>query len=120
MAKRGIDYERLRLRGEFERLYKEGMRRSGEFVVVFGQRCGDSIPRFGVSASKKVGKAVERNRARRLIREAFLSLLPLTEPGWRFAICARRSIGKASFARVREDLASVLGRLVGGRPGAGG
>lgn len=117
MPKHGVDYERLRRTSEFQRLYKEGRRVAGANIVLFGlNNSGEAIPRFGVSVSRKVGKAVVRNRTKRFLREAFVSLLPDVGPGWNVAICARPSIFGASFVEVQEDMRRALKRL---RRGAG-
>ncbi len=63
---------RLRARAEFQKVYAEGQRYDGRLMAAFLRRNESSEHRLGVTASTKaIGKSVDRNRARRLIREIF-------------------------------------------------
>src|SRR6188768_2740099 len=67
---------RLSRSAEFDRVYREGRSHAGRHLVLYSfPREGDSddAPRLGVSVSRKVGGAVERNKVKRLLREAFTS-----------------------------------------------
>jgi ribonuclease P protein component len=64
----------LRVPAEFQHVYRNGKRYEGAFISVFVIDNQRSLHRLGVTASKKaVGKAVQRNRAKRLLRETFRS-----------------------------------------------
>ena len=63
--------ERLRHRRDFQRCYARGMRRHGALLILFVHPNGQSGPRFGITASRKVGKAVVRNRVKRRLREIY-------------------------------------------------
>ena len=64
--------ERVRRRADFVAIQSQpdGRVRSRSFVLLFATR-GDELPRLGIVASKKVGNAVVRNRAKRVLREVF-------------------------------------------------
>lgn len=63
---------RLSARAEFQRIYAEGQRYDGRLLAAFLRRNDLSEHRLGVTASTKaIGNSVERNRAKRLLRELF-------------------------------------------------
>jgi ribonuclease P protein component len=66
--------------------------------------------RVGVSASRRVGGAVKRARARRLIREAVRPRLAEISGGWDLVFIARAALGNASFQDVDRAVAQLLRR----------
>jgi ribonuclease P protein component len=88
---------RLSRSGEFERVYREGRSHASRHLVVyaFPREDGDgSDPRLGVSVGRKVGGAVERNRMKRLLREAFWASSEDLREGYDFVIVARPAAGE--------------------------
>jgi ribonuclease P protein component len=98
---------RLRRRSEFLRVQQHGRRQHGALVVLIRmQRNGASGSRVGITASKRVGNAVVRNRVRRLIREVLrLRRLP---PGLDFVVIAKPDARIATFQGMREDMDKLL------------
>lgn len=63
--------ERLRRRGDFLRCYRRGRKRRGAHLTLYAHPNELGHPRLGITASRKVGKAVLRNRIKRRVREIY-------------------------------------------------
>ncbi|MBI4830323.1 MAG: ribonuclease P protein component [Candidatus Lindowbacteria bacterium] len=61
---------RLTRQGEFRRLYRTGRKASSEYLSVYTRPAAGQKGKVGIVAGRKVGNAVERNRIRRVLREA--------------------------------------------------
>jgi ribonuclease P protein component len=79
---------------------------------------GDAEPlaRVGFTATKRIGGAVERNRAKRRLREAARLLLPeLASPGFDYVFVARGGVTTRPWPRLLDDVKSALIRLAADR-----
>ncbi|GIX07204.1 MAG: hypothetical protein KatS3mg115_1607 [Candidatus Poribacteria bacterium] len=104
----------LKRRQEFERVLAQGRRRSDGVFVVYGlRRPGGAADRWrlGISVSKAVGKAVRRNRVRRLIREALRLSSERIADGWDLVVIARPAAVTLKCQQVQERLLRLLDRL---------
>ncbi len=101
---------RLRRSSDFARLREEGQTRRHPLVVLsFGANNLDHN-RYGVIASRRLGNAVRRNRARRLLREALRHQHPHISPGYDIVLIARHAIVGEAFANVNDAVYRLLGR----------
>ena len=81
---------------DFRRLYARGKSYVTPVVVLYVRRTRGTQIRLGITTSKKIGNAVQRNRSRRVIREAFRSLQNEVKPGTELILVAR---GKTPFVK---------------------
>ena len=101
---------RLRRTGDVRRVYEEGRSWAHSLLVLVVRPNGLEFSRVGVTASRRVGSAVARNRAKRLLREAARRLYPQFEAGWDVMLVAREGILRVKEPQVTEGLASLLKR----------
>lgn len=101
----------LRNRTDFDRLFMQGRRRSGQFVHIhFIQLPEGSATRAAFIVGKKVGPAVVRNLWKRRFREIF-RLHQSLFAGYEMLIIAQGSILKADFHSVRDDILATVSTI---------
>jgi ribonuclease P protein component len=108
-AKRG----RLSRSADFDRVFRQGRSQANRVLVLYAfPRPGEDEPRLGLSVSRKVGGAVERNRVKRLLREAFEAEAARVPAGHDVVLVARTEAREVAeregLAGLRTALAELL------------
>ena len=107
--------ERLRKPAEFRRVYTRGKRFDGRFMTVFILPLQNETQKLGITASKKIStKAHDRNRCKRLLREAFrLSRAELNELNTKFdwVLNARRSLLQVKLIKPLKEFREIIAKV---------
>lgn len=104
---------RLRRRREFLAVQRGGRRVPTGHFVAYARPNGGRPTRLGITVSRKVGKAVARNRVKRLVREAFRRHRAEMPRGLDLVLVARNDRAPGSYPEVLEELLVAARRLEG-------
>jgi ribonuclease P protein component len=113
-ARRG-KRRRLSRSAEFDRVFREGRSHASRYLVLHAfprPDADDEEPRLGVSVGRKVGGAVERNRVKRLLREAFWASSDALPTGHDFVLVARPDAGELARDRGEPGIEDALRELL--------
>jgi ribonuclease P protein component len=102
--------ERIRRRADFEHVYEHGMRIRSRYATLFVLANSLEVGRLGIAATRKLGGAVERNRAKRLIREVFRR--NKIASGFDVIVVPKRELLDASLTVLEADYRRSLERRV--------
>ena len=103
----------VRKRSEFERIQSSGSRvNTDRFVLVFARQASEPGPtRLGITASRRIGNAVARSRAKRLVREAFRATSDLFPPALDLVVIVRRPLGDVKLQAVIDEWRSATSTI---------
>jgi len=101
--------ERVRRRPEYLQAYEHGRKHHARFMTVFARATLGGMARLGVSATRKFGPAVVRNRAKRRARELFRHYKPGTSVD--LVLIPRRGFDSVAFQDLVTDFLGALKRL---------
>jgi ribonuclease P protein component len=102
--------QRLRSGDDFRRVRARGRSWPHPLLVLFAAPGRTDDVRVGVSAGRRVGGAVVRNRAKRRVREAVRGRLAQLKPGWDLIFVVRPAAASADFQAIDRAVATLLQR----------
>jgi ribonuclease P protein component len=116
---------RLSRSGDFDRVYREGQSHANRFLVLYTfprgtAESGEEDTRLGISVSRKVGGAVERNAVKRALKDAFWSISPEVQGSHDFVLVARPDVAGLLDREGAKGVAEALGGLLSEAGLAGG
>lgn len=101
---------RIKKNSEFRLVYKHGTFLVDSFCVVYKMPVGKQITKVGFVTGKKVGNAVQRNRARRLMKEVYRIHQHEIREGYNIVIVGRDPLKQASYKEVEHSIMKLLRR----------
>jgi ribonuclease P protein component len=99
---------RLSSSADFKRVRRNGRSYAHPFVVLITSHGEPDRLRFGVSAGRSLGNAVQRNRAKRRLREQLRQFEPQLQRGWDVVLIARKALPEASAAHLQRALQDLF------------
>ena len=98
----------LRKQKDFNKVYNRGRSKGSRFVVVLYRKNNLDFTRTAFVSSKKVGNSVERNRSRRLMKEAYRFLEDRVKTGYDIVFVARNTINESKEQEVRKVMEKAM------------
>ena len=99
---------RLTRSTDFERVRRFGKSYAHPLIVLIALPNEMDISRFATAAGRSIGNAVQRNRAKRILRETVRPQIPMIASGWDVVLLARKPMSTADFRDVEVALNNLL------------
>lgn len=108
-----LEYVSLNKNGDFLRIYRTADSCVKPSLVLYAKKNRVGVCRLGITTSKKIGCAVERNRSRRVIRAAFQSVMSerTVKENWDFVFVARTKTKHLKSTAVKADMLECMKKL---------
>lgn len=103
-------HERVRRRADYKQIYDRGVKVHGKLFTLFTLSNNLAFGRLGIAATRKLGGAVVRNRAKRLIREVFRH--NKLAPGFDVVVIPKREMLDASLTAIEVEFRHILERSI--------
>ncbi|WP_027364722.1 ribonuclease P protein component [Desulfotruncus alcoholivorax] len=101
----------LKKNKEYRNVYNRGISLANRYAVIFALENRLDYSRFGFSVSKKIGKAVVRNKVRRRLKEVCRKCRNGLDSGYDYIIIARKGIEKLDFNSVQDAVENLVYRI---------
>lgn len=101
----------LRRKKDFTSIYNRGKSSASKYVVIFYRKNNLEYNRIAFLASKKVGKSVKRNKARRLMKEIYRIHKDRIKTGYDIIFIARKNMEQANFVELENTTERLLKRI---------
>ncbi len=106
-----MKYETIKKNRDFLRAYKKGKKSVSRLIVIYKIRNEGDKKRIGITVSKKVGKAVVRNRVKRLIRQGIYVNYERLTDGYDYVFVARIKAAEANYKDILGNLIYAVNKI---------
>lgn len=106
-----MDMDTIKNNIEFKRVYRSGKSIVGAYMVLYVKKAKIEDAKYGITVSKKIGNAVYRNKARRLIKESIRLNKNIFLNGYIYVFVARVRINRANYFDVEKNLIYLISKF---------
>ena len=99
---------RLKKNYQFNYVYKHGKSVTGELCTLVYCKNNGTSPRIGISVSKKIGKAVKRNKLKRRLREIVGLIILDLNPGYNYIFLPKTPASDSSFVQLKQSVEKLI------------